>query len=664
MKNILIVVISFFVLIYSVLKSQTSASLPDYIDDIFSKRGEVYFKFSVGSNNEIDQLTKIISIDNVSNYEVYAYANRKEFINFLKYDYNYYILPAPSSLYPAVMCDNVDVKGINAWNSYPTYSAYESMMYQFQSNYPSICQIYNLGTLSSGRKILAAKISNNVNVKENEPRFYYTSSMHGDELTGYVSMLRLIDYLLSNYGTNSKVTNLVNNIEIWITPLGNPDGTYAGGNSTVSGATRYNANNVDLNRNFKNPLANNPDGNTWQQETLINMAFADSMKFTMIVNFHGGTECVNYPWDTWKSNQKIHADDSWWQLVSHQYADTARFYGTGYMNPPGSNFYNGITNGGDWYTVEGSRQDYTTYFTNSREETIEISNTKTPSASSLPNYWNYNYRSFLNYMQQSLYGLRGIITDSCTGNPIVAQVFIVGHDIDNSYVYSCLPVGNYHRPLYAGTYSVTFSASGYNTKTISNIVISNNSTTVVNVALSPVTIAPSADFTSDINTLNAGDSVHFSDLSLNNPSSWLWTFEGGTPGFSSLKNPVIVYNTPGTYNVSLTVTKNCVSNSNIKNNFIQVNPTSIHPVGKNNIELTIYPNPAKDQLFVKLPLTGDGLKLTIYDVLGNIVFTDENNNISNVDNSIIKINISKLSTGIYYLHLIANEFVFTGRFLK
>jgi len=49
----------------------------------------------------------------------------------------------------------------------------------------------------------------------------YTSSMHGDELTGYVLMLRLIDSLLSTYGTNPRVTNLVNNFEIWINPLAN-----------------------------------------------------------------------------------------------------------------------------------------------------------------------------------------------------------------------------------------------------------------------------------------------------------------------------------------------------------------------------------------------------------------------------------------------------------
>jgi murein tripeptide amidase MpaA len=99
--------------------------------------------------------------------------------------------------------------------------------------------------------MLAIQISDNVGVDEDEPSFLYTSSMHGNELTGYVLMLRLIDEILKGYGTNSKYTYLVNEVDIWINPLANPDGAYINGDNSVSGATRYNANGVDLNRNFQ-----------------------------------------------------------------------------------------------------------------------------------------------------------------------------------------------------------------------------------------------------------------------------------------------------------------------------------------------------------------------------------------------------------------------------
>ena len=88
-------------------------------------------------------------------------------------------------------------------------------------------------------------------------------------------------------------------------------------------------------------------------------------------------------------------------------------------------------------------------------------------------------------MEQSLFGLRGIITDSVTGLPIKARVEIANHDVDSSHVYSSLPIGNYHRYIYQGNYSFTFSKSGYHSKTI-NASILNNNTTYLNVQLVPI----------------------------------------------------------------------------------------------------------------------------------------------------------------------------------
>ena len=88
-------------------------------------------------------------------------------------------------------------------------------------------------------------------------------------------------------------------------------------------------------------------------------------------------------------------------------------------------------------------------------------------------------------MEQSLYGLRGIITDSITGAPIKAKVEVLNHDIDSSHVYSSLPVGNYHRYIYQGNYSFLFSKSGYHSKTI-NASVLNNNTSFLNVQLVPI----------------------------------------------------------------------------------------------------------------------------------------------------------------------------------
>jgi len=548
--------------------SQSDDAIPTnpQVNNAFGNKKEVYFKFNVASRAEIDELTKIISIDNVKNNEVWAYANKKEFAAFLLKNYNYTILPNPGIVTWPQMNPGANLKQIQTWNYFPTYSQYVTLMTGFVAAHPTICRLDTIGTLSSGHMLLAIVISDNVNVDENEPEFLYTSSIHGDETTGYIMMLHLIDYLLSNYSLIPKVTSLVDNIEIYICPLANPDGTYAGGDNTVSGATRENGNTIDLNRNYPDPVqGQHPDGNAWQEETQFFRAYADAHDFVMSANFHGGSEVANYPWD---SKAGLTADDSWWQRVSHGYADTAQTFGpSGYFTSVNAN---GITDGYAWYSVYGGRQDYMNYFKHCREETIEISNTKNPAASTLLGFWDDNYRSMLNYMQESLYGIRGKVTDSCTNAAIKAKVFITGHDVDSSHVYSSLPVGNYHRPIIAGTYNLTFSASGYQTKTINGIIATNGTYILQNVKLIP--ILPTADFIADVTTTCEGV-VNFTNLSSSSASQLLWNFGDGTT--SGVANPTHQYTTNGTYTVTLTAT-NCAGNDVMtKTSYIVVNmPTS------------------------------------------------------------------------------------------
>ena len=533
-----------------------------------NNRGEVYFKiYPVNLQKDVALLTRILSVDNIKDKVIYAYANKEEFEKFLTYGLNFDVLTPPSMLHKVIMKDKVDIKNINDWDFYPTYQAYVDMMNQFATDYPDLCELKTIALLPSGHKLLLIHINNDLTTEQNEPEFLYTSTMHGDEVVGYVLMLRLIDNLLSNYGTNTEITNLVNNVDLWINPLANPDGTYAGGDNTVYGATRYNGNGVDLNRNYPDPEDGpHPDGHVYQPETQAFMQLADEHNFVMSVNFHEGAEVVNYPWDTWS---KLTADDDWWKFVSHEYADTVHAYSSGYM----TGFDNGITNGYAWYSISGGRQDYMNYFQHCRECTIELSDEKTPPASELPDFWNYNNRSLINYIKESGYGLKGIITDSETGNPIEAKVYIEGHDKDNSEVYSSLPVGDYHRMLKAGTYNVTYSKTGYHPQTIS-VVIQDKTATKKNVQLQPIE-GVMADFHSDVQFINPGEAVNFFDDSYGSATSWYWTFPGGEPSTANVKNPQnILYDQVGSYPVTLVVSDDeGHSDTLTKENYIVVSNT-------------------------------------------------------------------------------------------
>jgi PKD repeat protein len=612
-----------------------------YIDSLFQNKKEVCFKFNINSKQEINTLTTIISIENVKGNNVFAYANKKEFTKFLQFNYNYTIVPNPGEIVTnPKMLDHVNLKQIQAWNFYPTYNAYETMMNQFASNYPSLCNVYSIKTLASGRKIILAKISHNVNIHENEPQFLYSSTIHGNETSGFVHMLHLIDTLLSSYGTSPRITRLLDSTEIWICPLANPDGTYeASGGNSIYGATRGNANGVDLNRNYPDPVGGpHPNGDSTQPETVAFMNFADTMHFVMAANFHEGAEVFNYPWDC---KAALTADDNWWQLVSHEYADTAQSYGTpGYFTDLNS----GITDGYAWYQVLGGRQDYMNYFEHCREATIEISSDQSPSGSELPKLWSENKRSFLNYIEQSLKGISGLVTDSCTGQGIKAKVFIAGHDFDSSHVYSALPIGNYHRPIFAGTYNLTYSAPGYQSKTINNISVSNGNTVVQNVALKPDVMQPIANFSYTIN----GGAYDFTNTSTGGVT-FEWSFGDST--YSTLANPAHSYTANGIYTVQLIAYNACGSDTTTAQ--ITVTSVGFTTVMEFN-SINIYPNPTNNYFSVTVPVSTRDIQILNY--MGQIV-----QKIS-VDRQ-TNLNFSLKENGIYFIQIITDKATITKKII-
>ena len=81
---------------------------------------------------------------------------------------------------------------------------------------------------------------------------------------------------------------------------------------------------------------------------------------------------------------------------------------------------------------------------------------------------------------------------------------------------------------------------------------------------------PVAGFSANETTVMAGNTVNFSDASTNSPTSWSWSFEGGTPSTSTSQNPTVTYNTLGAYDVSLTVTNAEGADTEIKTNYINV----------------------------------------------------------------------------------------------
>ena len=80
-----------------------------------------------------------------------------------------------------------------------------------------------------------------------------------------------------------------------------------------------------------------------------------------------------------------------------------------------------------------------------------------------------------------------------------------------------------------------------------------------------------AEFESDTRVICANSQVEFKDISAYGVDSWSWEFEGGLPKTSTLKNPVISYNFPGTYDVKLTVSNGIISKTSTYTDYIKTN---------------------------------------------------------------------------------------------
>jgi murein tripeptide amidase MpaA len=424
---------------------------------VLADRGEIEIRFVRPADQKLEFLTGILSIDRVNHDTIYVYVNEEQFRTFLAQSIPYEIIATPR----LSQAKTTEISTVNWRTHYPSYSRYLAVMDSFVMKYPGLCDLTDVATTPNGHKLLAMRISVHAGSNESKPAVLLTSSIHGDEPLGFVLLLRLIEDLLSRYGTNAEITTLVDSTEIWINPLANPDGTYFLSDSTIYGATRFNANHVDLNRNFPDPVkGDHPDSYNWQTETVAMMNFMKFLHPVLAANFHGGSEVVNYPWESFS---QLHPDDAWYRMISRQWVDTAHAYSyPGYMTAE----EDGITNGYSWYPVYGGRQDYVNYFIHGREVTIELSYDKIPDETDLDNYWKYNYRSLLQYIEQVHTGISGIISDSLTGLPVEAMISIPGHDEDNSRVYSDSTDGYYCRLAEEGNYVIDISAFGYASKQV------------------------------------------------------------------------------------------------------------------------------------------------------------------------------------------------------
>jgi carboxypeptidase D len=321
------------------------------------------------------------------------------------------------------------------------------------ATYPDLTVLTQYGSSTNSRQIWALKVSDNADVEENEPEVRIVGAHHGNEKMSVQMNVRMAHYLLENYGIDPDVTALVDDLEIWIVPMVNPDGFEAN--------SRYNARGVDLNRNY---------GYMWQQgsstgssyfsesETRAMHGHATENWFSLSLSFHCSGDWVNSVWNY----SPIYTEDDAivWELT------------TGYAA------YNGYTpiRGWYWYETHGDCNDWSYGARSDIDWTIETDNFGEL------NVWNLNRDAILYIMDAARWGLHGIVSDASSGAPLRARVWI---ESNGWPVFTDPELGDYHRPVPGGVYDLRFSANGYEDLVVTGVVVPTHGSVTVDAELSP-----------------------------------------------------------------------------------------------------------------------------------------------------------------------------------
>ena len=360
-----------------------------------------------------------------------------------------------------------------------SHSVLQSKLAAYAAGYSHIARYYTLNTTSvERRKLLVMEISDNVGVHEpGEPEVKYIANMHGNEIAGRETLLHLIDYLCTNYGEDDRVTHLVNSTRIHIMPTMNPDGY----SRSIEGQCRerdgrLNANGVDLNRNFPDRFQRGHA--TREPETQAVMQWIADYPFVLSANLHSGSLVANYPYDNNQGEEDTYTatpDDDIFRHLALSYS----------LNHPSmhdtsiSGFQDGITNGADWYNINGGMQDYNYLQSNCFEILIEQSFCMHPYPDYIETLWKDNRESLISFMEQAHIGMKGFV-QGVNGTGIEgAQVEVRGR----AHPVLTASDGDYWRLLLPGTYELRVSAAGYVNASRAGVVVRAGSVAKVNFVL-------------------------------------------------------------------------------------------------------------------------------------------------------------------------------------
>ena len=442
---------------------------------------------------------------------------------------------------------NLQMRTDRDLTGYRDYEDLEIELQQIESQYPNICKLYDIGESwgkiysDSGNsnysdyshEIWAMKVSDNVEIEEDEPSVYYMGVHHAREPISLEVVMAILLHTLGNYGINDTITNNVDNSQIWFIPLVNPNG-HRIVTEQIDLWWRKNIRDNNENGQFDNYNGHGPDGvdpnrnygfewglvgasddwnsavyhgpEPWSEPEIMAMKnLLESHHFVTGITYHSYSELVLFPYGY--QYGAIAPDHYALEELATDMAITIPAAGGGHYTPQQSL---------QLYPCMGTTDDYSYGVHGTFSFTIELGTQFIPPADEIDDICNDNIEAAMILLDRvNWQTLTGHISDAATGNPVVAEIFIDGIDNTGSFRHpyqSDEQFGHYYRLLQTGSFNVSFSAYGYISQTI-NVAVMSDDITLVDVAMTP---AQSFTVTGTVTDGDSGEPIEHATVEILN----------------------------------------------------------------------------------------------------------------------------------------------------
>ena len=254
--------------------------------------------------------------------------------------------------------------GVNG--DFHSYSELEQDLLAFEEAHPLLARVSVIGQSLEGRNIYAIKISDNASAEEDEPDVLFIGCHHAREWISVEVPFFLAEYLVEHYDSDPEIRSLVDQSQIWIIPLLNPDGLeysihfyrYWRKNRRDNGDGSFG---VDPNRNYDYMWGLDDEGSSpepssavyrgqapfSEPETQAIRDFFPGKKIQALMSYHNYSQIILYPWGyTFVPSAK---DGLLFEMAAEMSSLMESERGTVYaFGPAGSSLY--VTNGDttDW----------------------------------------------------------------------------------------------------------------------------------------------------------------------------------------------------------------------------------------------------------------------------------------------------------------------------